>query len=91
MCWNPIYINEFVIIYLDDICIYSDSPQQYIDHLRLVLQKLREHQWFIKLPKCFWGRKETEYLGVIVVNGTLRTAPDKIAAVRDWPLPKTKK
>jgi hypothetical protein len=46
---------------------------------------------FIKIPKCFWGRKETEYLGVIVGNGTLRTAPDKISDVRDWPLPKTQK
>ena len=40
---------------------------------------------------CFWGHKETEYLDVIVGNGTLRTAPDKIAAVRDWPLPETQK
>jgi hypothetical protein len=43
------------------------------------------------MPKCVWGRKETEYLGVLVVNGTLRTSPDKIADVRYWPLPKTQK
>ena len=43
------------------------------------------------MPKCFQDRKETEYLGVIVGNGTLRTAPKKIAAVREWPLPKTQK
>jgi len=85
------YINKFVIVYLDDICIYSETPEQHIEHLRLVLQKLREHQLFIKMPKCVWGRKETEYLGVIVGNGTLRTAPDKISAVRDWPLPETQK
>jgi hypothetical protein len=77
------YINDFVIVYLDDICMYSDSPEQHINHLLLVLQKLKEHQLFIKIPKCFWGRKETEYLGVIVGNGTLRTAPEKITAVRD--------
>jgi hypothetical protein len=81
------YINNFVIVYLDDISIYSDYPEQHTDHLRLVLQNLREHQLFIKMPKCLWGCKETEYLGVIVGNGTLRTAPAKIAAVRDWPLP----
>ena len=85
------FINKFVIVYLDDICIYSETPEQHIEHLRLVLQKLREHQLFIKMPKCFWGRKETEYLGVIVGNGTLRTAPDKISSVRDWPLPETQK
>ncbi len=81
------YINNFVINYLDDICMYSDSHEQHIDHLRLVLQTLREHQLFIKIPKFFGGRKETKYLGVIVGNGTLTTAPDKIAAARDWPLP----
>jgi hypothetical protein len=43
------------------------------------------------MAKCFWGRKEAEYLDVIVGNGTLRTAPDKILAVRDWPLPETQK
>jgi hypothetical protein len=84
------YINKFVIVYLDDICIYSETPEQHIEHLRLVLQKLREHQLFIKMPKCFWGRKETEYLGVIVGNGTMRTVPDKISVVRDWLLPKLK-
>jgi hypothetical protein len=53
------------------------------------LQKLREHQLLIKMPKCFWGRKETKCLGDIVGNGTLRAALDKIAVVRDWPLPET--
>jgi hypothetical protein len=77
------YIKKCVIVYLYDICIYYETPEQHIEHLRLVLQKLREHQLFIKMPTCFWGRKETEYLGVIVGNGTLRTALDKISAVRD--------
>ncbi len=43
------------------------------------------------MPKCFWGRTETDYLGVIVDNVTLRTAPDKISTVRDWPLLDTQK
>jgi len=46
---------------------------------------------FIKIPAYFWGRRESEYLDIIVGNGTLRTAPAKIAAVRDWSLPPTKK
>ena len=84
------YINTFVIVYLYDICIYSGTHEQHIEHLRLVLQQLREHQLFIiKMPKCFWGRKDIEYLGVIVGNGTLRAAPAKISAVRDWSLPET--
>jgi hypothetical protein len=44
------YTHDFVIVYLDDIYIYSDSPEQRIDHLRLVFQKLREYELFIKMP-----------------------------------------
>jgi hypothetical protein len=55
------------------------------------LQKLREHQLFIKTPKCVWGSKETEYLGVVVGNGTFRTTPDKVLVVGDQPLQETQK
>ena len=44
------YINKHFIVYLDYICIYSETPEQHIEHLRLVLQKNREHQLFIKMP-----------------------------------------
>jgi len=89
-CWNLTH-NYFVIVYLDDICIYSDSPEKHFDHLRLVLQKLREHQLFVKIPKCFRDLKESEYLGDVVGNGTLRKVLDKVAVVRDCSLPKTQK
>jgi hypothetical protein len=46
------YIEKIVIVYLDDICIYSEILEQHIEHVRLVLQKLREHQFLIKMPKC---------------------------------------
>ena len=85
------YVTTFVIAYLDDICIFSETHEQHIENLRLVLQKLREHQLFIKMPKCVWGRNENEYLGVIVGNGTLRTSLDTILAIRDWPLLETQK
>ena len=77
------YISKFVIIYLDDIYIYSKTLEQYIEHLRLVLQKLREHQLFIKMPKCLGDQKRIEYFGVIDGNRTLRTSPDKISAIID--------
>jgi hypothetical protein len=76
------YINKYVIVYLDDICIFSETHEQYIEHLRLVLQKIREHQLFIKMPKCVWGRKETKYLGGIFGNGTLGTTPHKFQLLR---------
>jgi len=46
------YINNFVIVYLDDICINSKTLEEHIEHPRLVLQKLREHKLFINMPKC---------------------------------------
>jgi len=85
------YIHLFVFVYLDDICIYSNSPEEHLAHLRKVLTKLRENKLFIKMPKCFWAKIETEYLGFIVGSGNVRTSPSKLTAVKDWPLPETQK
>ena len=49
---NP-FTHLFVIVYLDDICIYSKSAEEYLDHLRKVLTTLRENNFFIKMVKCF--------------------------------------
>ncbi len=49
--------NNFFLVYLDDICVYSEAHEQHIEHLRLILQKHRDHQLSIKMPKCFWGPK----------------------------------
>ena len=85
------YLNKFVLVYLDDICIYSSSLDEHLEHLRLVLELLRKHKLHIKLSKCTWAQRETEYLGVIAGNGCLRPSPDKLAAVQNWPLPKTQR
>jgi hypothetical protein len=47
------YINKFVIVYLDDVCIFSETHEQHIEYLRLALQKLREQQFIIKMPNFF--------------------------------------
>ena len=57
------FIHLFVIVYLDDICIYSKAAEEHLDHLRKVLAALRENKKFIKMVKFFWGKRETEYLG----------------------------
>ena len=85
------YLNKFVLVYLDDICIYSSSLDEHLEHLRLVLELLRKHKLHIKLSKCTWAQRETEYLGVIAGNGCLRPSPDKLAAVQNWPIPKTQR
>jgi hypothetical protein len=50
---------------------------------------LRKNKLFIKMVKCFWAKRETEYLGLIVGNDIVRTSPSKVATVKDWPLTET--
>ena len=57
--FNP-FIHKFVIVYLDDICIYSKSPEEHLDHIRQILMALRKNKLFIKIIKCFWAKRETE-------------------------------
>ena len=85
------YLNKFVLVYLDDICIFSSSEEEHLEHLSLVLAMLKKHQLRVRLKKCHWGQKESEYLGVIAGNGHLRCSPAKLSAVKDWPVPSTQK
>ena len=66
--------HVFVIVYLEDICIYSKSSEEHLDHLRRVLIVLRENKIFIKIVKSFWAKRETEYLGFIVGSGNVRAS-----------------
>ena len=85
---NP-FIHLFVIVFLDDICIYSKSTEEHLNNFRKVLIALRENKIFIKIVKCFWTKRETEYLGFIVGRGNVRAFQSKVATVKDWPLPET--
>ena len=82
------FVNDFVVVYLDDILIYSKSAEDHERHLRLVLQKLREHKFYANLKKCEFMKQEIAFLGHIVgVNG-IKVDPKKVQAVSDWEVPK---
>jgi hypothetical protein len=83
------YINRFVVVYLDDILIYSRNAEEHAEHLRLVLQALRSHKLQCRLAKCDFNRPEIAYLGHIVGRNGIRVDPKKIETVRTWPQPKT--
>ena len=85
------YLGKFVLIYLDDIMIHSDGPEEHMRHLKLVLQKLREHRLYAKLSKCFFGLKEILWLGHIVSKDGVRLDPAKTKIVAEWPRPTTVK
>jgi hypothetical protein len=60
------YLDKFVIVFLDDILVYSKSEEEHEHHLRMVLQVLREHQLYAKLSKCSFYQKQIHYLGHII-------------------------
>jgi len=80
------FIHLFAIVYLDDMYIYSKSAEEHLDHLQIVLKALGKNKLFIKMFKCFWAKRETEYLGFIVGSADVRTSQSKVAVVKDLPL-----
>jgi hypothetical protein len=81
------YLDKFVIVFLDDILIYSKSKEEHEHHLRLVLQVLREHQLYAKLSKCSFYQDKIHYLGHIISKQGIVVDPEKIKAIRGWPTP----
>jgi hypothetical protein len=82
------YFDKFVIVFLDDILIYSKSEEENEKHFRMVLQVLREHQLYTKLSKCSFYQKKIHYLGHIILGEGIRVHPKNIEASRGCPRPK---
>ena len=81
------YLDKFVLVFLDDVLIYSANPQDHADHLRKVLDKLREHQLFVKASKCEILKTSVEFLGQQICRGGMTLTEAKLKAVRDWATP----
>ncbi|GKF03871.1 ty3-gypsy retrotransposon protein, partial [Tanacetum coccineum] len=78
------YLRKFVIVFFDDILIYSTTLTAHVEHLQCVFQCLQEHKFFIKKSKCVFGAATLEYLGHIISNNEVEMDPKKITAVTDW-------
>ena len=83
-----LYLDQFVVVFIDDILVYSKDAQEHEQHLRIVLQILREKQLFAKLRKCDFWLKEVPFLGHIVYVEGIRVDPVKIEAVVSWKPPR---
>jgi hypothetical protein len=81
------YLDKFVVIFIDDILVFSKTEVEHEEHLRLVLQKLREHQLYAKLSKCEFWLKEVSFLGHVISNGGVAVDPKKVSVVLSWNLP----
>jgi hypothetical protein len=82
------YLDKFVIVFLDDILIYSKSEEEHEEHLRMVLKVLREHKLYAKLSKCIFYQKKIHYLGHIISADGIAVDPEKIEAIKGWPTPR---
>ncbi|OAY81215.1 Transposon Ty3-G Gag-Pol polyprotein [Ananas comosus] len=81
------YLNRFVVVFIDDILIYSRSDEEHENHLRVVLQVLREKELFAKLKKCEFWLREVAFLGHVISKTGIAVDPQKIEAIKDWPRP----
>ncbi|KAI4330108.1 hypothetical protein MLD38_028415 [Melastoma candidum] len=85
------YLRRFVLVFFDDILIYSGSLSDHLEHLRTVLNILDRHQFRANQRKCAFGVPEVEYLGHIISERGVAMDPTKVKAVREWPVPHSTK
>jgi len=82
-------IGKFVWVYLDDIIIYSNSMEEHICHIAIVLNELKRNRYYLNLKKCEFLCKEFELLGHLISYNDIRPLPERIRKLSDIPLPKT--
>ncbi|CAH9077225.1 unnamed protein product [Cuscuta europaea] len=83
------YLDLFTIVFIDDILVYTKTPKEHEEHLRIALQTLRENQLYAKLSKCEFWMDRIAFLGHIITQEGVSVDPSKIEAVVDWPTPTT--
>ena len=81
------YLEKFVLVFLDDVLIYSANPQDHAEHLRKVLGKLQEHKLFAKASKCEMLKTSVEFLGQQISRGGMTPTKAKLKALQDWATP----
>ncbi|KAJ1695434.1 hypothetical protein LUZ63_012132 [Rhynchospora breviuscula] len=82
------YLDNFVVVFIDDILVYSRTHEEHVNHLRAVLARLQEHQLFGKLSKCEFWLEKVAFLGHVISGNGLSVDPMKVQAVADWAQPK---
>ena len=82
------YIDKFVLVYLDDVLVYSNSEEEHLEHLRLVFEALRQHRLYARPKKCIFNKLNVEFCGHIVGQGVTKVLDSKVRAINEWPQPK---
>lgn len=81
------YMDKFVIVFIDDILVYSKNPEEHAEHLRIVLGELLKHRLYAKFNKCEFWLKQVGFLGHVMTQEGMDVDPEKVKAIREWPQP----
>ena len=81
------FLDKFVVVFIDDILVYPKNEEEHKEHLRLVLEKLREHQLYAKFSKCEFWLKEVGFLGHVISGEGISVDPSKVKSVTEWLAP----
>ncbi|GJY11004.1 putative reverse transcriptase domain-containing protein [Tanacetum coccineum] len=83
------YLDKFVIVFIDDILIYSKSNQEYEEHLKIILELLKKGEFYAKFSKCEFWIPKVQFLGHVIDSEGIHVDPAKIESIKDWTSPKS--
>jgi len=83
------YLNSFVVLFIDDILVYSKTREEHEEHLRIVLHTLRDRQLYAKFSKCEFWLKKVSFVGHVISQGVIVVDPSKKEVVLEWESPKS--
>ncbi len=81
------YLDQFVVVYLDDILIYSRTREEHVEHVQKVLEILQQHKLYAKISKCEFFKRQVEYLGHFISKDGISVDERKVIAIKNWPIP----
>jgi hypothetical protein len=80
-------LDQFVVVFIDDILVYSQNEEEHVEHLRIILTRLRDHQLYAKFSKCEFWLNKVPFLGHVLFGDGISVDPTKVQEVLDWKAP----